>query len=335
MKSWLKATLAATVSVTIAVSLTGCSNTNPTASSTTFVPHIAVIMGTTGPAYAATLKAEAQAAAKKFGAVLDWHGETLNGTAKAQQALVYNAAKNAVQGIILMPVDNSLQAYVDLAGGLGSDVVMLDSHVLVLDHVLANVYDDSNQGGIKLADAIADSINYQKGKDYQIAVGVNNPKDQVTKVRLAGFNYELGAKYPGIKVVATASSSSDANKAGSAVAKAFQSNPKLAGFVALDEFTATAAANYVQTQKVRIPLVAYDTAPSHVELLKKGIFTHLLSQNPKQKITAAIAEIVAHQMTGAKPVSRDSMFESVMLDKSSSKADLKKFSYLTPVVTGG
>jgi len=328
MKSWLKATIAVSLTAVVALGLSGCSNPNATPSTTAFVPHIVVVMGNEGPSYEATLKAAAETAAKKLGAVLEWHGETLNGTAKAQAAVVYQAVQDKAQGIILMPVDNTLQQYVDLAGGLGSDMVNLDSHVTVLDHVFANLYDDANQGGIKLADSIADSMDYKEGKQYEIAVGISKATDMVTRTRLSGFNYELGAKYPGIKVVATVESKASANQAASAVAKAFSANPKLAGFVALDEFTASASANYVQQQKIRIPLVAYDATPEHVALLQKGVFTHLLSQNPAQKMAAAIAVIVAHQMTGAKPQSRDQLFESVLLDKSSSKADLKKYSYL-------
>jgi ABC-type sugar transport system substrate-binding protein len=96
----------------------------------------------------------------------------------------------------------------------------------------------------------------------------------------------------------------------------------------MDSFTATAAAALVQQQNLSVPLVAYDAEPDHVALLKKGVFKDLISQNPGQKIRLAIQLIATHQLTGALPQMRDQMFESVIIDGSSSKADLKKYTYL-------
>jgi len=328
MKFWLRAALAATAATALAATLAGCSAPKPEPTNAAFVPHIAVILGTESPSYAATLKAAAESAAKEFGAILEWHDETLNGTAAQQNQLLNKLAAKQVEGYILMPIDDSVQPYNDLAASTKADVVNLDSHVPTLDKVFANIFDDSNTGGIKLADAIANSIGYKKGGSYEIALGVVNPDDQVTKVRLAGFNYEIDAKYPGIKVVATAISHNKPGKAATQVASVFAKNPKLAGFVAMDSFTATAAAALVQQRNLRVPLVAYDAEPDHVALLKKGIFTDLISQNPGQKIRLAIQLIAAHQLTGALPQMRDQMFESVIIDGSSSKADLKKYTYL-------
>ena len=328
MKSWLRASTALSVSAAIALALGGCSAPAPTPTNAAFVPHIAVIPGTEGPAYAATLKAAAEAAGKEFGAIIDWHGETLNGSAQQQSALLEKLAAKQIEGYILMPIDDSVQVSNDLAASTKADVVNFDSHVPTLTNVFANIFDDANTGGIKLADSIAGSIGYKKGSSYQIAVGIVNPNNQVTKTRLAGFNYELDAKYPGIKVVATAVSGSKPGKAATQVAGAFKKNPEIAGFVALDSFTATAAADYVQANKLSVPLVAYDTDPDHVALLKKGVFTHLLSQDPAQKMRLAVQLIAVHQLTGAPPQMRDQIFGNVMIDGSSSKADLKKYTYL-------
>jgi ribose transport system substrate-binding protein len=237
-------------------------------------------------------------------------------------------APKQYEGYIVMAIDQTLQGYVNMIADTGADIITLDSGVSDLTKVFANIYDDANAGGIKLADSIAGSIDYKKGNAYQIAVGVTNPEDQVTKTRLAGFNYQLDAKYPGIKVVATAISGSKPGKAATQVAGAFQKNPQLSGFVALDSFTATAAADYVQSNKLDTPLVAYDADPAHVALLKKGVFTHLISQDPAQKMRYAVQLIASHQLTGARPQMRDQLCGNVILDGSSSNADLKKYTYL-------
>lgn len=330
MKTWLRASLAFAAATTVSLSLAGC--TTPTAQPTNaaFKPHVEVILGTESPAYAASLLAGAEAAAKEFGVILDWHSDTLNGTAAQQIALINQLVSKQPEGYIITPIDDSVQAYVDLAASTHADVVNLDSHVPTLDNVMANIFDDSNAGGIKLADAIASAIGYQKGGSYQIGVGVVNPNDQVTLVRLSGFNYELGAKYPGIKVVGTAVSNSQPGKAATQVSGLFAKNPKLAGFVAMDSFTATAAASLVEGSGLNVPLVAYDADPDHVALLKKGVFKTLIAQNPAQKIRLAIQLIADHQLKGQPPQMRDQIFGNVILDMSSSKADLKKYSYLAP-----
>ena len=63
----LSAALTATAATALATTLVGCANPNAQPTNVAFVPHIAVILGTESPSYAATLKAAAESAAKEFG----------------------------------------------------------------------------------------------------------------------------------------------------------------------------------------------------------------------------------------------------------------------------
>lgn len=327
MKSWLRVAVLTTVAAVLATSFAGCAPSQPQQTQAVFRPHIVVVLGIESPSYAASLKSAAEAAAKELDVILIWRGETLNGTAAQQQKLLMALGPKQYEGYVIMPIDQSLQGYVNMIADTGADVVTLDSRVSDLTKVFANIFDDANSGGIKMADAIAKSIGYQKGKSYEIAVGLVNQNDQVTQTRLAGFNYELEAKYPGIKVVATAVSGSKPGKAATQVETAFGKSAKLDGFVALDYWTATAAAAFVSGNKLRTALVAYDASP---ELVKSptGSFSDLISQVPAQKIRLALQLISDHQRTGAVPQMRDQMFGNVIIDEGSSKADLKKYSYL-------
>jgi ribose transport system substrate-binding protein len=79
----------------------------------------------------------------------------------------------------------------------------------------------------------------------------------------------------------------------------------------------------------KIALIGYDAYPANVELLKKGVFTALVAQDPAAEATLAIDDLVVFLTTKSKAgVEHEASIPYVVLDASTSAADLAKYTYV-------
>ena len=107
--------------------------------------------------------------------------------------------------------------------------------------------------------------------------------------------------------------------------------PNLKGIFAIDGTNASGAAAALQSKGLvgKIALVGYDAYPANVDLIKAGVFTALIAQDPAAEARLAIKTIVANIKKGTKPAKKNVTIANVALTKDSSAADIAKYTYKT------
>lgn len=292
---------------------------------------IAFVMGAEADPFFQAMKVGAQAQATASNVDLIWQGDPSHYDVQTEVPIVDSVISQAPDGLVLIPTDpTGLQASSDKAVAAGIQVANVDTHVADLSKVVTFITGDNNDGGAKAADAIAGAIKYTKGKTYQVVVGLTSKTATTNVARLDGFKAQIAKKYPGIKIKDVAYSASNPQTAASNVNGWLTKYPKLNGIFAIDGTNASGAAAALQSKKLvgKVALVGYDAYPANVALLKKGVFTALIAQDPAAEARLAIKTLVAKITKGTDPKKRDVVIPNVALTKSTSAADLKKYTYV-------
>jgi ribose transport system substrate-binding protein len=226
----------------------------------------------------------------------------------------------------------ALQASVTTAHNDGIAVVNVDSQVNNLSDVISFITGDNNDGGTKAADEMAKAIGYKSGCSYQVVVGLTSATASTNVARLDGFKKEIAAKYPGITIAATGYSQSNSTTADSNINNWLTEFPKLSGIFAIDGTNATGAAAALQSKGLtgKVALIGYDAYKTNVDLIAKGVFTALVAQNPAQEGKDAVDTLDKYLRNGKKTtgITKSVTLPNILLDKSSSAADLQKYTYV-------
>lgn len=296
-------------------------------------PKIAFVMGAVNDPFFNAMKVGAEAEAKAQGYELLWKGDAAY-SAATQIPIVENviATLGKGDGLVLIPTDGSaLQALNDQAADKGIVVANVDTQVGNLDKVLIQITGDNTDGGAKAAAALAKKIGYKKGGSYQVAIGLTSATATTNVARLDGFKKAVAKSFPGIKVVATGYSESNPQKAASNIKTWLTKFPKLNGIFAIDGTNADGAAAALQSRGLvgKVALVGYDAYPANVAKIKSGIFTALIAQDPAAEARLAVKTIAAFLKNGTKPAKKNVVIPNVALTKSTSAADLAKYTYKT------
>ena len=295
---------------------------------------IAFNMGAEADPFFISMNLGASAEAKKLGVNLIWQGDPSVYSPATQIPIVNQLLALHPSALILSPTDpTALQASVDQATSMGIPVFNVDTHVADMSKVVSFITGDNTQGGQAAADAMAKAINYQSGKTYQVVVGMSSPTATTNTARLAGFEAELKAKYPGMQVVSTAYSQSQAAVANTNVNNWLTQYPNLAGIFAIDGTNASGASAALEAHNLvgKVALVGYDAYSTNVDLLSKGVFTALIAQDPAQEGAMSIDNAVKYLKQGksAAGIQKQIILPNIVLTSQTSAADLAKYTYAT------
>jgi ribose transport system substrate-binding protein len=293
---------------------------------------IAFVMGAEADPFFKAMKVGADAEAAAKGVNLIWQGDPAQYSPATQIPYVDQVLAQKPDGLVLIPTDpNALQASVVKAVAAGVAVVNVDTHVTDLSQVLSFITGDNTDGGTKAADVMAKAINYQSGKTYKVVVGLSSPTATTNVARLDGFKAAIASKYPGINIVDVAYSQSQPATANTNVSNWLTKYPDLNGIFAIDGTNATGAASALQAKGLvgKIALVGYDAYPANVALIKTGVITALIAQDPAAEAKQAIDDLVGYLTTKKKDgIQAKVVIPNVVLDKSTSDADLTKYTYV-------
>ncbi|CAB4633388.1 unannotated protein [freshwater metagenome] len=290
---------------------------------------IAFVMGAVADPFFNAMKVGAQEEATAQGATLVWQGDKEYSPATQIPVLDQVLATNPA-GLVLIPTDpTALQAGNDKAIAAGIPVVNVDTRVGDISKTVAFITGDNTDGGSKAADAIATAIGYEDGKSYKVVVGLTSKTATTNVARLEGFEAALKANYPGIKVVDVAYSESNSAKANTNVNNWLTKYPDLNGIFAIDGTNGTGAAAALQAKGLtgKVALVGYDAYPDNVKLIKDGVFTALIAQDPGAEAKLAIQDICT-TIGGGTVTEREVVIPNVVLDANTTEADLKKYTYV-------
>ena len=295
---------------------------------------IAFVMGAESDPFFQAMKVGAEQEAKAKGVTLIWQGDPSVYSPATQNPILDQVLAQKPNGLVLIPTDpTALQAGHDKAIAAGIPVVNVDTHVNDTSKAVSFITGDNADGGAKAADTLATAIGYKKGKTYKVVVGLTSATATTNVGRLNGFTAQIKKKYPGIKVVDKAYSQSQPSIANTNVANWLTKYPDLAGIFAIDGTNAAGAAAALQAKGLvgKIKLIGYDAYPDNVALIKKGVFTALIAQDPAAEARLAIDYLVA-TLDGDKAaiakIKKNVVIPNVVLTAKTSAADLKKYTYV-------
>lgn len=330
------ALVASGLAVILTAAACGGSSGTPAADSTgstdTKKLTIAFVMGAEADPFFKAMKVGADAEAAAKGVNLIWQGDPSEYSPATQIPFVDQVIAQKPDGLVLIPTDpDALQASVTKAKAAGIAVANVDTHVTDLTDVLTFITGDNTDGGTKAAEAMATAIGYKDGGSYEVVVGLTSATATTNVARLEGFKKAVADKYPGLKIVDTAYSQSQAAKANTNVSNWLTKYPNLKGIFAIDGTNATGAAAALQAKGLvgKIALVGYDAYKTNVDLLSKGVFTALIAQDPAAEAKQAIDDLVTFLQTKSSAgIQKEVTIPNVVLSKDSSAADLAKYTYV-------
>ncbi len=329
--STTKRRAAAALAVGAAVSLLTAGLVAPAHAATKYT--IAFVMGAEADPFFKAMKVGADAEAKVKNVTIIWQGDPSVYSPATQIPIADQVLAQKPNGLVLIPTDpTALQATNDKAIAAGIPVVNVDTHVNDLSKVTSFITGDNADGGAKAADTMAKAIHYKKGGKYQVVVGLTSATATTNVGRLNGFSARVAAKYPGIKIVDKAYSQSQPSVANTNVSNWLTKYPKLNGIFAIDGTNAAGAASALQAKGLvgKVALIGYDAYPGNVALIKKGVFTALIAQNPAAEAKLAIDDLVAvlSKSAAAASIKKNVVIPNVVLSASTSAANLAKYTYV-------
>ena len=293
---------------------------------------IAFVMGAESDPFFQAMKVGATEATAAAGAELIWQGDPKEYSPATQIPVVDQVLAQKPDGLVLIPTDpDALQPSVAKAVAAGVTVANVDTRVTDVGQVLTFITGDNTDGGTKAADAIAGAIGYQDGQKYKVVVGLTSETATTNVARLEGFKKAIADKYAGIEIVDIAYSQSKPEVANTNVNNWLTKYPDLNGIFAIDGTNAQGAAAALQAKGLtgKVALVGYDAYPDNVALIKTGVFTALIAQDPATEARQAV-ESLCTSLTGgdAASIEKEVVIPNVVLDANTSEADLQKYTYV-------
>jgi len=311
---------------------TAASGTGSAAAATCAGKKIAFVMGAESDPFFQAMKVGATEETTKQGATLIWQGDPKEYSPATQIPVVDQVLAQQPDALVLIPTDpDALQAEVTKAAAANVVVANVDTHVTDLSQVLTFITGDNADGGAKAADAIATAIGWKDGGSYKVVVGLSSETATTNVARLDGFKKAIAAKYKGIEIVDVAYSQSKPEVANTNVNNWLTKYPDLNGIFAIDGTNGQGAAAALQAKGLtgKIALVGYDAYPDNVKLIKTGVFTALVAQDPATEARQAV-DAVCTKLSGGdvSAIKHEVVIPNVVLDKNTSDADLQKYTYV-------
>jgi ABC-type sugar transport system substrate-binding protein len=243
--------------------------------------NLELVVGTKSDDFYITMECGAEAEAKKLGAKL-----TVNGPADfsvpEQTPILNSVAATKPDALLVAPTDaKALDPELQRIQSAGTKIVFVDTSSSDTSLGVSRITSD-NTGGGKLA---ADNLGQSVGGKGTVAVINVNPGISTTDARIAGFNAEMKAKYPNVKVLSVQYDNDSSATAASQVASDIAAHPNLSGVFATNVLSAQGAATGVQhagkTGKVKV--ATFDAEPQQITFLKSNTIQLAVAQDPYQE----------------------------------------------------
>jgi ribose transport system substrate-binding protein len=218
--------------------------------------------------------AGAQAAAKDLGVKVVYTGAPqydINQEVTTMQQVI--AKKPA--GILVTSINaQAMTPVINQAIAAGIPVISFDSDAPDSNRY-AYLGTSNFEAGQKAADYLGKTLNGQG----QVAV-VSTPGELNLDQRTQGFESEMKAKYPNVKVVAVENGNSDQIKTAQVVSTLLQKYPNLSGIFATEADEGTGAATAVKeaNKTSSIKIVSFDTDKATLDAIKSGQISATIAQ---------------------------------------------------------
>lgn len=239
-------------------------------------------------------------AAKDRGVQLKVYGQTPFGVTQQMPVVQAIAATNP-NVLIIGPTDTqALVAPLKAMQDAGTKVILYDSDVADQSVGAGVVTADNFNGGILAADTLGQLMG---GKGTVLPIDIR-PGVEPVNLRTQGFQQEMKAKFPDIKVLDVQYDEESPTKDASIVNATIAAHPELTAIMpayneaTVGAVTALKAANLTGKYKI----VTFDADPTEVQYLKDGDVAAVVNQTPYAQ--AAKAMDLAIMALEAQPISQ-------------------------------
>jgi ribose transport system substrate-binding protein len=246
---------------------------------------IALVPGITTDAFYITMQRGAATEAKKLGDTLIWQGGSSFSPETQIPVLQALLAKHPA-ALLIAPTDvtaliNPIRQFVNAH----IPVIAVDTTISDASLLTSQITSNNVQGGEAAADAIA-KFAHEAG---DVAVINVKPGISTTDARQKGFIAAI-AKYPKMKVVAIEYDDDSPTKAFTQAQLLILKYPDLKGIFGTNVFSAEGVGKAVSAsgRKGSVDVVGYDAEPDEVKLLKEGVITTLIIQQPAKEGALAV-----------------------------------------------
>jgi ABC-type sugar transport system substrate-binding protein len=261
--------------VGLGVAIAGCGSSSGGSSQKT----MELIVGTKSDDFYVTMECGAEQEARKLGVKLTVTGPATFSVPE-QKPLIDTAAVTKPDALIVAPTDSAaLDPDLQRVQHAGTKVVFVDTSAADTSLGLSRISSDNAAGGKLSADTLGNLIG-GKGTVAVISVakGVST-----TDARVAGFEQEMAAKFPGVKLLAEQNDDADSvTTAEQFIEGDITANPGLSGAFAANVITAQGAASGIaQAHKTgSVKLATFDADPTQMSMMTSGTIQLAIAQEP-------------------------------------------------------
>jgi len=253
--------------------------------------NLELIVGTKSDDFYVTMECGAEAEAAKLGVNLTVNGPSTF-SVPLQKPLIDDALVTKPDALLVAPTDSSaLDPDLEKVQASGTKIVFVDTSSSSTSLGISRISSDNAAGG-KLA---ADTLGSMLGGKGTVAVISVAKGVSTTDARVAGFQQEMAAKYPGIKLLAEQNDDADSVTTATQFIEAdISGNPALNGAFAANVVTAEGAAAGVQhagkTGKVK--LATFDADATQMQMMSQGTIQLAIAQEPAVEGADAVQQAV-------------------------------------------
>jgi ribose transport system substrate-binding protein len=240
--------------------------------------NLELIVGTANDDFYVTMECGAKQEAKKLGVNLKVTGPS-DFTVALQKPLIDAAVATKPDALLVAPTDASaLDPDLRQVQSNGSKLVFVDTASSDTSLGVSRISSNNLLGG-KIA---ADNLAQQMGDKGTVAVISVQPGVSTTDARVQGFDAEMKAKFPNIKVLATQYDQDSATTAAGQIGADIQKAPDLGGVFAANVLTAQGVATGVKSagKSGKVKVATFDADPEQMQALQAGTIQLAIAQDP-------------------------------------------------------
>ncbi len=243
--------------------------------------RVDVIVKATDSQFWQAMLAGAQAAGHDWAVQVGLFGATSEADVSDQVSLVENSISRNVDAIVLAASSSqALNGVIDRARAQGIKVITVDTKVTTTSDGFIGT--DNSKAGAQAADRLGETLQKKGITSGGILIESSVAGVQTIVDRDAGFQTELQARFPGLKIIAHRYNNNDTPTALSQVNDAISANPNLVGIYADNNVSGDGVAQSLQENNAqnRIVAVGFDSDPQEIGALKNGTLQAIVVQNP-------------------------------------------------------
>ena len=299
--------------VAAVASACGSSGKSSNAGSKAAKKNLELIVGTKNDNFYVTMECGAKKEAAKRGAKL-----TINGpadfTIDEQKPLIDAAVSTKPDALLIAPTDTSaLDPDLQQVQGNGTKIVFVDTSSSNPALGITRITSNNAQGGALAADELAKQVG-DKGTVSVISVKKGT---STTDARVQGFQQEMTAKHPNVKLLPVHYDDTDSpTVAASYIQGDITAHPNLSGVFAANVVTAQGAATGVKSsgKSGKVKVATFDADPQQMQMLSSGTIQLAIAQAPALEGKDAVDQ--AMNALSGKPVDKSILTPLVAITQS-------------------